>query len=115
MNEFLDSIKFDERGLIPAVVQDYENGEVLMLAYMNRESLKRTVESGLTCFWSRSRQEFWIKGKTSGNTQIVKEIRVDCDEDTLLVKVEQNGCACHTGKRSCFYRAIDENGAVREE
>ncbi|MFC1729844.1 phosphoribosyl-AMP cyclohydrolase [candidate division KSB1 bacterium] len=115
MNEFLDSMKFDERGLIPAVVQDYENGEVLMLAYMNRESLKRTVESGLTCFWSRSRQEFWIKGKTSGNTQVVKEIRVDCDEDTLLVKVEQNGCACHTGKRSCFYRAIDENGAVREE
>ena len=115
MNEFLDTIKFDERGLVPAVVQDYKNGEVLMLAYMNRESLKRTVESGLTCFWSRSRQDFWIKGETSGNIQIVKEIRIDCDEDTLLMKVEQNGCACHTGKRSCFYRAIDEYGAISEE
>ena len=104
-----DNLKYDEQGLIPAVIQDWKTGEVLMVAYMNAESLKRTVDSGLTWFWSRSRQKFWQKGETSGNTQRVKEILYDCDQDTLLVKVEQTGPACHTGERSCFFRSFSGN------
>lgn len=96
--------KFDEKGLIPAVVQDYKNGEVLMVAYMNKESLKITLKEKRTCFYSRSRQVLWRKGETSGHIQKVKGIWYDCDSDTLLVKVEQTGAACHTGHRSCFYR-----------
>lgn len=98
------------QGLVPAIVQDFENGEVLMMAYMNKESLKRTIESGTTWFWSRSRNEFWNKGATSGNFQYVKSISVDCDCDTLLIKVSQIGAACHTGNRSCFYREIEIKG-----
>jgi len=95
-------------GFIPAIVQDIETSEVLMMAYMNKESLARTVELGKTCFWSRSRQQFWVKGETSGNVQLVKTILYDCDADTLLVKVEQTGKgACHTGNRTCFYRTIE--------
>ena len=101
-------LKFDEKGLIPAIIQDVENGEVLMLGYMNEESLRRTIESGRTWFWSRSRQEVWCQGETSGNRQYVREVRYDCDADTLLVKVHQVGPACHTGERSCFYRLIEE-------
>ena len=97
-------LKFDDKGLIPAVVQEWKTGEVLMVAYMNLESLKRTVETGLTWYWSRSRQKFWQKGETSGNVQKVKDIFYDCDQDTLLIKVEQTGPACHTGQRSCFFR-----------
>ena len=97
-------LKFDERGLIPAVVQEWKTGEVLMVAYMNKESLKRTVETGLTWYWSRSRQKFWQKGEMSGNVQHVKDILYDCDQDTLLIKVEQTGPACHTGERTCFFR-----------
>jgi phosphoribosyl-AMP cyclohydrolase len=100
--------KYDEKGLIPAIIQDAENGEVLMLGYMNEESLRRTLESGRTWFWSRSRQEYWCKGETSGHRQYVREIRYDCDNDTLLVKIVQVGAACHTGERSCFYRVIEE-------
>jgi phosphoribosyl-AMP cyclohydrolase len=100
--------KFDEHGLIPAVIQDESNGEVLMLGYMNEESLRRTIESGRTWFWSRSRQEYWCKGETSGHRQYVREISYDCDGDTLLIKVLQVGPACHTGERSCFYRDISE-------
>ena len=110
MQEFQDGIKFDEKGLIPAIVQDAETSEVLMLAYMNAESLRLTLESGETWFWSRSREEFWHKGATSGNIQRVVEIRVDCDADTLLIRVRPVGPACHTGERSCFYRSIDPNG-----
>jgi phosphoribosyl-AMP cyclohydrolase len=99
--------KFDDKGLIPAIIQDWENGEVLMLGYMNEESLRRTLESGRTWFWSRSRQEFWCKGETSGHRQYVREIRYDCDEDALVIKVLQVGPACHTGERSCFYRVLD--------
>ncbi|WP_300937733.1 phosphoribosyl-AMP cyclohydrolase [Faecalibaculum rodentium] len=95
-------------GLIPAIVQDADNGEVLMLGYMNEESLKKTLETGLATYWSRSRQELWCKGETSGHFQHVQEIRYDCDEDTLLVKVHQDGAACHTGHRSCFYRVLEE-------
>ena len=93
--------------LIPAIVQDHKTGEVLMLAYMNEESLQLTKETGYTWFWSRSRQKLWNKGETSGNKQVVKELRYDCDEDTYLVLVEQIGnIACHTGSRSCFYRSM---------
>jgi len=100
------SLKFDRRFLIPAVIQDYKSGEVLMLAYMNAESLRRTIKLGKTCFWSRSRKEYWVKGATSGNYQYVKAISYDCDMDALLIKVRQIGVACHTGNRSCFYRKI---------
>ncbi len=104
----VENLKFDKNGLIPAIVQDHESGEVLMLAYMNAESVKRTLESGKTCYWSRSRQQYWVKGETSGNFQFVKDVYYDCDMDTLLVKVEQKGVACHTGKRSCFYRKVEQ-------
>lgn len=102
----VESLKFDKHGLIPAIIQDYRTREVLMLAYMNKASLGRTLRSGKTCFWSRSRRKYWTKGETSGNFQFVKEIRYDCDMDTLLIKVRQVGVACHTGNRSCFYRRI---------
>lgn len=101
-----DDLKYDEKGLIPAVVQDWKSGEVLMVAYMNAASVQKTVETGLTWFWSRSRKKFWQKGETSGHVQQVKEILYDCDQDTLLVKVAQTGPACHTGARSCFFRSF---------
>lgn len=97
---------FDEHGLIPAIIQDHENNQVLMMAYMNRESLRKTLETGLAHFWSRSRQRLWKKGETSGHLQRVKGAYYDCDEDALLFKVEQIGAACHTGNRSCFYRRL---------
>lgn len=102
----IDEIKFNEKGLIPAIVQDYKTGEVLMQAYMNKESLDKTLETGRTWFYSRSRNELWEKGATSGNIQDVKGILVDCDGDSLLVKVKQKGEACHTGNRSCYYRSL---------
>lgn len=97
---------FDKgQGLVPAIVQEAETGEVLMLAYMNREAWRKTLETGKTHFWSRSRQSLWLKGETSGHVQLVREIRLDCDDDAVLLKVEQlGGAACHTGYRSCFYR-----------
>lgn len=101
-------LKFDERGLIPAVVQDATTNEVLMVAWMNAESLRLTQASGETHFWSRSRQELWHKGATSGNVQRVRGIRYDCDGDTLLVLVDPAGPACHTGERSCFFRQIGD-------
>ncbi len=102
-------LKFDEHGLIPAVIQDAESGQVLMLAYMNAESLQLTLQSGQTHFWSRSRQELWHKGATSGNFQVVVDIAVDCDADTLLVRVRPAGPACHTGHTTCFYRPLLTN------
>jgi phosphoribosyl-AMP cyclohydrolase len=108
MREDEVQLKYDDKGLIPAIIQDISSGEVLMLGYMNEESLRRTLESGRTWFWSRSRQEFWCKGETSGNRQYVRDIRYDCDGDALLVVVEQTGAACHTGERSCFYRVLGE-------
>jgi phosphoribosyl-ATP pyrophosphohydrolase/phosphoribosyl-AMP cyclohydrolase len=103
----VDALKFDERGLIPAIVQDSRTGSVLMLAHMNRESLEKTLSSGETHFWSRQRKEIWHKGLTSGNRQHVKGIIVDCDSDALLVRVEQVGSACHTGSYSCFASPLD--------
>ena len=109
-----ENLKFDEMGLIPAVIQDWRSSEVLMVAYMNAESVRRTVDTGLTWFWSRSRQKFWQKGETSGHVQRVKDILYDCDQDTLLVKVEQTGPACHTGERSCFFRSFSETKGGKE-
>ena len=109
----ISDLKYDEAGLIPAVVQQAGTGEVLMVAYMNAESLGKTLETGFTWFWSRSRQKYWQKGESSGHVQKVREIRYDCDADTLLVTVDQAGPgACHTGERSCFYRVLE--GSVRQ-
>jgi phosphoribosyl-AMP cyclohydrolase/phosphoribosyl-ATP pyrophosphohydrolase/phosphoribosyl-AMP cyclohydrolase len=99
---------FEKSELIPAIIQDSKTNEVLMLAYMNEQSLEKTHETGFTWFWSRSRNELWNKGVTSGNTQKVLEIYADCDHDTLLIKVEQNGPACHTGNHSCFYNKLGD-------
>lgn len=104
--EILDIIRFDNQGLVPAIIQDCASGQVLMLAYMNREALEKTLESGCTWFYSRSRQQLWMKGESSGHVQKVKDISYDCDEDSLLIQVEQQGVACHTGHYSCFYRDI---------
>ncbi len=102
----LEDLKFDKFGLIPAIIQDYKNNEVLMVAYMNKESLRRSLKSGKSCFWSRSRKEYWVKGLTSGHFQFIKSVAYDCDMDALLIRVRQVGAACHTGNRSCFYRKI---------
>ncbi|NLB29657.1 MAG: bifunctional phosphoribosyl-AMP cyclohydrolase/phosphoribosyl-ATP diphosphatase HisIE, partial [Clostridiales bacterium] len=102
----IDRLKFDSDGLIPAIVTDYSTGAVLMMAYMNLESLEMTLREGRTCFWSRSRQELWRKGETSGNVQHVVSIKADCDLDTLLISVKKEGPACHTGEESCFFETI---------
>jgi len=109
------TLKFNEAGLIPAIAQDAENGEVLMMAWMNAESLMETLRTGQVTYWSRSRQEFWAKGATSGHVQTLKEMRVDCDRDCLLMKVEQVGAACHTGRRSCFFTVVGLVGEVNLE
>ena len=106
----IDELKFDKDGLIPAVVTDAGTGAVLMLAYMNAESLKISVDEGRTCFWSRSRRELWRKGGTSGNVQHIKSIKTDCDRDSLLISVEKDGPACHTGAESCFYEDLFGDG-----
>ncbi|MCX5681773.1 MAG: phosphoribosyl-AMP cyclohydrolase [Candidatus Omnitrophica bacterium] len=102
----LHKLRFSDDKLIPVIIQDYKTNDVLMLAYMNLTSLKKTIKDGRTCFWSRSRKEYWTKGMTSGHFQYVKSIFYDCDLDTLLIKVRQVGGACHTGKKNCFYRTI---------
>ena len=107
-----DELTFDERGLIPAVVQEADTGEVLMVAWMDREALDATLETGLSHFWSRSRQTLWRKGETSGHTQHVERVYVDCDADVLLVQVHQDGVACHTGHRTCFFRGLGGDGEV---
>ncbi len=107
----INTLKYDKDGLIPAIIQDYENGEVLMMAYMNALSLAKTIETGLCHYWSRSRRKLWLKGETSGHTQAVKEIYHDCDADCLLIKVEQKTAACHTGHRSCFFTRVEPGGA----
>ncbi len=107
-----DNLKTDANGLIAAIVQDAGNGEVLMIGWMDKEALRRTLESGKTCFYSRSRQKYWVKGETSGHFQIVEELRVDCDLDAVLIKVQQAGAACHDGFRSCFYRRATSDGTL---
>ena len=108
--EILNQLKTDQNGLIPAIIQDDDSKEVLMVGYMNREAVRRTLASGRVCFWSRSREEYWIKGETSGHTQTVRTVAFDCDGDALLIKVEQKGGACHTGYRSCFFREVSPDG-----
>ena len=108
----LDELKFDEHGLIPAVVQEAETGEVLMVAWMNRAAVAATLATGLTHFWSRSRQQLWRKGETSGHVLRVVEARIDCDQDALWLKAEPAGPACHTGARTCFYRRVTQDGSL---
>lgn len=110
IKEWLDAIKWDDRGLVPAIAQDAETNEILMVAWMNAESLELSVQEGRAIYWSRSRQKLWRKGEESGNVQHLREMRLDCDADVVLLKVEQVGSvACHTGRRSCFYRKLDNN------
>jgi len=104
----LDDVTFNADGLVPAIAQDIDTGQVLMMAWMNLDSLKETLATGRACYWSRSRQSFWRKGDTSGHTQSVKSLSLDCDGDTILMQVEQIGAACHTGERSCFFRNIGD-------
>jgi len=107
----LDTVQYDANGLIPAIAQDHATGEVLMMAWMNRESLEETVRTGRAVYWSRSRKRLWRKGEESGNVQLVKSVHLDCDSDVLLLKIEQvGGAACHTGHRSCFYRLVTDGG-----
>jgi phosphoribosyl-AMP cyclohydrolase len=113
---FIDGLKFNDDGLIPAIIQEEGTGRVLMMAWMNADSIRDTIETGKTHFWSRSRQKYWMKGESSGNTQQVKDVAYDCDWDTLLIQVEQIGAACHEGYRSCFFRSVkDGEGEVTEE
>ncbi|MBT0956827.1 phosphoribosyl-AMP cyclohydrolase [Alphaproteobacteria bacterium KMM 3653] len=108
------SLKYNDAGLIPAIAQDSLSGEVLMMAWMNTESLARTLETGQVTYWSRSRQAFWAKGATSGHVQRLVELRFDCDRDCILMQVTQVGAACHTGRRSCFYTAVEEGQEVEK-
>ncbi len=112
-----NDLKLNQQDLIPAIVQDYKSGDVLMMAYMNDESIKKTLEEGKACFYSRSRQKLWLKGETSGNFQMVREAYLDCDNDTILLKVDQIGeGACHTGRWSCFYKKVDlKSGEFEDE
>ena len=111
---FYDELKFNQDGLIPAIIQEQSTGRVLMMAWMNRAAIEKTISSGKTHFWSRSRQKFWMKGETSGHTQTVREISFDCDGDTLLIQVEQIGAACHEGYHSCFFRSVDESATAHK-
>ena len=112
---FLSSIKWDSDGLVTCVAQDAKDGAILMVAYMNRDSLKKTLEEGRLCYWSRSRKKFWLKGEESGNFQVLKELYMDCDADCLVAKIDQIGdAACHTGMRSCFYRRVGKDGSTQE-
>ncbi len=111
----LERVRFDERGLVPAIAQQHGTGEVLMLAWMDAEALRRTLETRRATYWSRSRQQYWVKGETSGHAQHVREVRLDCDGDTVLLTVDQTGAACHTGDRTCFDADLllaDEEGAA---
>jgi phosphoribosyl-AMP cyclohydrolase len=107
IDTLIEQVRFDDKGLVGAIVQDHKTGEVLMFAWMNRESLAKTLSDGKACYWSRSRQKLWLKGESSGHVQTVKSVHLDCDGDALLLAVEQAGGACHTGHRSCFYRVAD--------
>ncbi|MBF0371378.1 MAG: phosphoribosyl-AMP cyclohydrolase [Magnetococcales bacterium] len=106
----LDALKYNDAGLIPAISQQHDTGEVLMMAWMNRDSLAETLKTGVACYWSRSRQKFWKKGESSGHVQHVKAVRTDCDRDTILLLVDQLGVACHTGRKNCFYLEAGEGG-----
>ncbi len=106
---WIDDLKYNEDGLIPAIAQQHDTKEVLMMAWMNKASIEESLETGRVCYWSRSRQAFWRKGESSGQVQMLKQFRVDCDSDTLLLLVDQTGPACHTGRRTCFYQVVDKS------
>jgi phosphoribosyl-AMP cyclohydrolase len=112
IEQALAEIKFDADGLVPAIAQQHDTGEILMVAWMNREAIRVTLEEGRACYWSRSRGRLWRKGETSNQVQILKEFRLDCDGDTVLLLVDQDGVACHTGRRNCFFRAWRDGGWV---
>ncbi|HET6567809.1 MAG TPA: phosphoribosyl-AMP cyclohydrolase [Rhodothermales bacterium] len=115
-NVLLEQAKFGSDGLVTAIAQDHRTNEILMVAYMNAETLRQTLETGVMTYWSRSRRKVWVKGESSGNTQEVQEVRIDCDGDALLFKVEQKGAAaCHTGHRSCFYRKLEGDALVETD
>lgn len=109
LEEALEHVAFNEHGLIPAIAQQHDTGEVLMMAWMNKESLLKTIREGQMCYWSRSRQQFWRKGETSGNRQRLIEMRLDCDGDAVLCQVDQHGPACHTNRRNCFYLSVQDH------
>lgn len=111
-DDIIASIKYDTGGLVPAIAQQHDSGEVLMMAWMNIDSMRETLETGRVCYWSRSRQCLWRKGESSGQVQVLKEMQIDCDGDTLLLKVDQTGVACHTGRRSCFFRAVRDGTLI---
>jgi len=112
-DQFIDQLKFDSNGLIPAIAQAYDSHEVLMMAWMNKHAIKETIVSGRVCYFSRSRQKLWRKGESSGQIQTLKNFRTDCDRDTILLLVDQTGVACHTGRRSCFFEEITKDGEVK--
>ena len=111
-SQVLEQLQFNDQGLIPAIAQQHDTGEVLMLAWMNREALEQTLTTRWVCYWSRSRQSLWRKGETSGHRQLLKELRIDCDGDTLLCLVDQQGPACHTDRINCFYLRVDDDGVT---
>jgi phosphoribosyl-AMP cyclohydrolase len=115
MSDFIDRLKFDAQGLIPAIAQQHDSGEVLMLAWMNRQAIQQTIATGELWYWSRSRNALWRKGATSGQVQRLVELRIDCDRDALLAKVDQTGVACHTGRRSCFFSRVENDRIVAVE
>ena len=112
LNDTLDTLKYNADGLIPAIAQQHDTHEVLMMAWMNRESIEETLQTGRVCYWSRSRNKFWRKGESSGQMQVLKELRIDCDADTILLLVDQTGPACHTGRRSCFYHKVEGDQVI---
>ncbi|OUS18726.1 phosphoribosyl-AMP cyclohydrolase [Rhodospirillales bacterium 47_12_T64] len=114
MSKIISSIKFDSQGLVPAIAQDIDKGDVVMMAWMNEASIEETLKSGRVCYWSRSRKSLWKKGETSGQHQELVDLLIDCDGDTILLHVKQHGVACHTGRRSCFYRSVQPDGSIKE-
>lgn len=112
LSDALDKLKYTADGLIPAIAQQYDTQEVLMMAWMNRVSIEETLQTGRVCYWSRSRNNYWRKGEQSGQMQVLKELRIDCDADTILLLVDQTGPACHTGRRSCFYNKVEGNQVI---
>ena len=112
LRDALDKLKYTAEGLIPAIAQQYDTQEVLMMAWMNRSSIEETLQTGRVCYWSRSRNNYWRKGEKSGHMQVIKELRFDCDADTILLLVDQTGPACHTGRRSCFYNKVEGDQVI---
>ncbi len=114
LSNIISTIKFDNQGLVPAIAQDIDKGDVVMMAWMNEASIRETLKSGRVCYWSRSRKSLWKKGETSGQHQELVDFLIDCDGDTVLLRVKQHGVACHTGRRSCFYRSVQPDGSIKE-